>query len=67
MHLPNTKEVEDKEQATSEASTIDTISTLDNSNSGKNSKMGNNVDNVTENNAFLSSVHNMSDIADLCK
>ena len=28
---PNTKEVEDKDQATSEASTIDTISTLDNS------------------------------------
>ena len=62
--LPNTKEVEDKEQATPEASTIDTISTLDNSNSGKNSKMGNNVDNITETNAFLSNVHNTSDIAD---
>ena len=62
--LPNTNEVEDKDQATPEASTIDTISTLDNSNSGKNSKMGNNVDNVTENNAFLRNVHNMSDIAD---
>ena len=63
---PNTKEVEDKEQATPEASTIDTISTLDNSNSGKNSKMGNNVDNITESNAFLSNVHNTSDIADFC-
>ena len=61
---PNTKEVEDKEQATPEASTIDTIRTLDNSNSGKNSKMGNNVDNVTESNTFLSNVHNTSDIAD---
>ena len=61
---PNTKEVEDKEQAAPETSTIDTINTLDNSNSGKNSKMGNNIDNVNESNAFLSNVHNMSDIAD---
>ena len=61
--LHNTKDVEDQEQSTPEASTIDTISTLD---SGKNSKMGNNVDNAAESNAFLSNVHNMSDIPDFC-
>ena len=59
----NTKDAEDQEQATPEASAIDIISTLD---SGKNSKMGNNVDNTTESNAFLSNVHNMSYIADFC-
>ena len=57
----NTKDVE--EQATPEPSTIDTISTLD---SVKNSKMGNNVDNSAESNAFLSNIHNTSDIVDLC-
>ena len=61
--LHNTKDVEDQEQATPEASTIDTISTLD---SGKNSEMGNNVDNTAESNAFLSNVHNTSDVADFC-
>ena len=47
-----------------EASTIDTINTLD---SGKNPEMGNNVDNATKINAFLSNVHNTSDIADFCE
>ena len=59
----NTKDVEDQEQAAPEASTIETISTLD---SGKNSEMGNNVDNTTEDNVFLSNVHNTSDLADFC-
>ena len=59
----NTKDVEDQEQATPKASTIDSISTLD---SGKNSVMDNNVDNATESNTFLSNVHNTSDIADFC-
>ena len=45
---------------------VDTINTLDNSNSGKNFKTGNAVGNVTERNAFLSNGHNTSDIADLC-
>ena len=48
----NMKEIEEREQATPEASMIDTIGTLDNSNSGKNFKVGNNIENVTENNAF---------------
>ena len=51
--MPNTKDVEDQEHATPEASTIETISTMD---SGKNSEMGNHVDNTTEDNA--------SDLAD---
>ena len=51
----NTKGDENQELAMPEASTIDTISTLD---SGKNPEMGNNVDNATESNAFLSNVHN---------
>ena len=38
----NTKDVEDQEKATPEASTIETISTMD---SGKNSEMGNHVNN----------------------
>ena len=45
---------------------IDTISTLDNSNSGKNFKAGYDIDNVTENNAFLGNVHNTSDIVHFC-
>ena len=61
--LHNTMDVEDQEQATPEASTMDTISNLD---SGKKSKMGNNADNATESNAFMSNAHNMSDIADFC-
>ena len=56
--------MEEQEQATPEASTIDTIGTLDNSNSGKNFKACNDIENVTENNAFLGNVHNTSDIAD---
>ena len=44
----NTNEIGEEEQATPEASTIDTISTLNNSNSGKNFKSGNDIDNVTE-------------------
>ena len=64
--LHNTKEVEDQEQATPEASMIDTIITLDNSNNGKNFKTGNTIDNVTESNAFLSNGHNTSNIADFC-
>ena len=62
--LHNTKKVEDQEQATPEATMIDTISTLDNSNSGNNFKTGNTVDNVTESNTFLSNAHNTSNIAD---
>ena len=60
----NTKETEEQAQATPEASTNDTISTLDNSNSGKTLKAGNHVDNDTENNAFLGNVHNTSDVVD---
>ena len=59
----NTVDVEDQEQTTPKASTNDTISNLD---SGKNSEMGNNVDNATESNAFMNNVHIMSDIADFC-
>ena len=59
--LHNTKDVEDQEHATPEASTMDTISTVD---SGKNWEMGNHVDNTTEDNAFLNSIHNSSDLAD---
>ena len=55
------KDVEDQKHATPEASTIDTISTVD---SGKNLEMGNHVDNTTEDNTFLSNVHNTSDLAD---
>ena len=33
--------------------------------SGKNLEMGNHVDNATEDNAFLSNIHNTSDLADL--
>ena len=62
----NTKEIEEQDQATPEASMIDTIGTLDNSHSGKNLKAGNDIDNVTENNAFLGNVHNTSDIVDFC-
>ena len=62
--LHNTKEIEEQAQATPEASTIDTVSTLDNSNSSKTLKAGNDIDNVTENNAFLGNVHNTSDICD---
>ena len=64
MH--NTKEIEEQEQATPEASAIDTIGTLDNSNSGRNFKADYDIDNVTENNAFLGNVHNTSDIVDFC-
>ena len=60
----NMTEIEEQEQATSEASTIDTINTLDNSNSGKTFKTSNDIENVTENSAFLSNIHNASDIAD---
>ena len=56
-------DVEDQEQATTEASTIDTTSNLD---SGKISEMGNNVDTATESNAFMNNVHSTSDIADIC-
>ena len=49
----NTNEIEEQVQAIPEASIIDTIGTLDNSNSGKNFKAGNNIENATENNAFL--------------
>ena len=59
----NTMGVEDQQQAIPKASTIDTISNLD---SGKNSKMGNNVDNNTESNAFMNNIHNTYDIADFC-
>ena len=58
--LHNTKDVENQEHAALEASTIDTLD------GGKNSEMGNNVDKATESNAFLSNVHNTSDIADFC-
>ena len=47
----STKDVGDQEHPTPEASTIDTISTVD---SGKNSEMGYHVDNATEDKAFLS-------------
>ena len=60
----NTKESEEQAQATSKALTIDTISTLDKSNSGKTFKAGNNVDNDTENNVFIGNAHNTSDIVD---
>ena len=60
----NTGETEEQAQATHEASTIDTISTSDNSSSGKTLKAGNEIDNVTENNAFLGIGHNTSDIVD---
>ena len=43
---------------------IDTISTLDNLNSGKKFKAGNDIENVTENNAFLGNVHSTSDTVD---
>ena len=59
--LPNTKDVEDQEHITPKASTIDTISTVD---SGKNPEMSNHVDSATEDNAFLSNVHNTSELAD---
>ena len=62
--LHNTKENEEQAQATPEASTIDTVSILDNSNSGKTLKAGSDRDNVTENNAFLGNVHNTSYIVD---
>ena len=62
----NIKEIEEQEQATPEASMIDTIGTLDNSNCGNNLKAGNDIDNVTENNAFLGNVHNTSDIVSFC-
>ena len=62
----NTKEIEEQEQATPEASTIDTISTLDNSNSGKTFKTSNDIESVTENNAFLGNVHYTSDISNFC-
>ena len=62
--LHNTKETEEQAQATPEASTVDTISTLDNSNSGKTLKAGSNIGNVAENNAFLGNDHNTSDIVD---
>ena len=45
---------------------IDTIGTLDNSNSGKNFKAGPDIENVTANNAFLGNVHNTSDTVDFC-
>ena len=57
----NTKAVEDQEQATPEASTIETISNRD---SGKNSEMGNHVNNTAKDNAFLNDIHNISDLAD---
>ena len=57
----NAKDVEDQEQATPEASTIETISTMD---SGKNLEMGNHVNNTTEDNDFLNDKHNTSDLAD---
>ena len=50
--LHSTKEIEDQAEATPEASTIDTASTLDNLNGGKTLKEGNNIDNVTENKHF---------------
>ena len=62
--LHNTKEIEEQAQATPEVSTIDTANTLDNSNSGRTLKAGNDIDNVTENNAFLGNVHYTSDIVD---
>ena len=62
MH--STKEIEEQAKATPEASTIDTTSTLDNMNSGKTLKEGNNIDIVTENNIFLDNVNNASDIDD---
>ena len=60
--LHNTKEVKDQEQVAPEVSIIDTISSLDNSNSGKTLQAGNNVDNVTESDAFLSNGHYTFDI-----
>ena len=60
----NTKETKEQAQATPKASTIDTICTLDTSNSGKTLKAGNNVNIDAENNAFLGNVHNTSDIVD---
>ena len=57
----NSKNAENQEQATLEASTTETISTM---NSGKNSEMGNHVNNTAEDNAFLSNTHNTSDLAD---
>ena len=57
----NNKDVEDQKQSTPEASTIETISNRD---SGKNSEMGNHVNNTAEDNAFLNDIHNMSDLAD---
>ena len=60
----NRKEIEEQAQATLEASTIDIASMLDNLNSGKTLKAGNDIDNVTKNNAFLGNVHNTSDIVD---
>ena len=60
----NTKATEEQTQNTPEALTIDTVSTMDNSNSGKTLKAGNDVNNDTENNVFLGNVHNTSDIVD---
>ena len=68
MQSQNTKEIEEQAQATPEASTIDTDSTLDNLNSGKALKAGNNKDNVNKSNVFLGYVlhskDNTSDIVD---
>ena len=57
----NTKDFEDQEQATPEASTVETITTVE---TGKNSEMGNHVNNTTGDNTFLNDIHNTSDLAD---
>ena len=60
--------MEEQTQATPEALTIDTTSTLDNLNNGKTHKEGNNTETVAENNVFLGNVlhskDNTSDIVD---
>ena len=63
-----TKEIEEQTQATPEALTINTASTLDNLNNGKSHKEGNDIEIVTKNNVFLGNVlhskDNTSDIVD---
>ena len=57
----NTKEVEEQTQATPEASTIDTVSTLDNLNNGKTHKEGNDIETVVKINDLLGNVLHSKD------
>ena len=64
----SSKEIEEQTPATSEASNIDTNSTIDNINNGKTHKEGNDIETIAENNTFLGKVihskDNASDIVD---